>query len=146
MVYIYILFLLALDLTTKHLAVIYQAPRLHFNKNFVMGLSFEPYLGPGLNNVIKLGFPVLIFPVMVYAVVKSIPHKIYQNLVLSFFCAGAIGNYIGRFSDRGVVDFLPTPGMWSYTNNFADYYGWIAMSTWFIYIYHYEIKTEVVSN
>lgn len=114
------LVLLFLDLGTKALAEAFLTSEgsffiLHYNPNIAMGIQ--------VNDFVKFILPILGFPIILFmSKVFSNPNS--KAWYLSLVIAGATGNFIGRFNEEGVVDFIN----FSFAIcNLADIYLWIAV-------------------
>lgn len=120
--------LLGLDLGTKALAFLIEPNNsffnLVYNKNMVFGLE--------LSNWMKFGAPLLILP-WFFVMASFITNKEYKSNYLQIVMAAVLGNYICRFFDCGVVDFIVVGNV---TANLADIYGWLS--------YAYFIKIVVI--
>lgn len=120
--------LLGLDLITKAIAFM-VAPdnslfRLVYNKNMVFGLEF--------NNFVKFGMPLMILPLFL-VMASVITNETEKSNYLQIVMAAVLGNYVCRFFDCGVIDFINIGNM---TANLADVYGWVS--------YAYFVKVVIV--
>lgn len=119
--------LLGLDLGTKALAFMIEPHNsffhLVYNKNMVFGLE--------LNNMMKFGVPLLILPLFL-VMASFISNKEQKSNYLQIVAAAVFGNYICRFFDCGVVDFIVLGNV---NANLADIYAWLS--------YAYFIKVVV---
>lgn len=68
---------------------------------------------------VKFVLPLLVLPIPYISLRFS---GIQAPKILSLVYAGMMGNYLGRFSDQGVVDFI---NFQAFICNFADIYLWI---------------------
>ena len=139
MVYIFTLIFLALDLGSKALAEA-LAPnnmffKLHYNPNMALSIPAHDF--------IKLGLPLFLMPLL-FILSKNIKNEKLRPWFLSLSLAGAVGNYIGRFSDKGVVDFI---NMGLFVCNLADVFLNVAMIIVLISQYQeYVSKREKITN
>lgn len=120
--------LLGFDLITKLIAYVIEPNnslfRLVYNKNMVFGLE--------LNNFMKFGAPLMILPVF-FVMALFIENKTQKSTYLQIVFAALLGNYICRFFDSGVIDFIVLGNL---TANFADSYAWISYG-YFAYVVVY---------
>ena len=124
--------LLALDVTTKALAVSYLAPQyvphevlgdavqltLAFNQGASFGIEVGPY-----SRAVFIGLAVVALVLLARLYRAAAPDDRVRAAALALICAGASGNLLDRLrSVRGVVDFIDigVAGMRFYTFNVAD--------------------------
>ena len=62
----------------------------------------------------------MVVPIIIYSGLQ-IKNAAYRKMFFILFWSGAIGNYVGRFSEKGVIDFIHFP-FTSYYFNLADVY------------------------
>lgn len=88
---------LAIDLLSKEVAEIYFSKWVIYNKNLSLGLDLGWFA--------KFVLPLLIIWIPLYFF-RMVENQDKRSFLTSLFIGGAIGNYIGRFSGQGVVDFI----------------------------------------
>lgn len=118
----YFWFFLALDLLTK-LAAVMVAPAneflfLAYNPNAVMGLE--------VSWVVKFIIPIILFPVPFF--MYKLSKQQIPQWSLGLVYAGLMGNYMGRFSENGVVDFINCQ---VFICNLADIYLWVGVGVFY---------------
>ena len=111
--------LLALDLITKVLAYLINPQnmifKLVYNQNMVFGIE--------MNNFVKFGVPffgLLWFSLFLY----FIETKEQKLTYIQILGAGFVGNYICRFFDSGVIDFIV---FGNYIINVADILTYVSL-------------------
>lgn len=121
------LFFLIADLLSKSFAVI-LAPA-----NSVFSLAYNPNMLLNLEapDFVKFIMPLLILPIPYLSLKLS---GIKSPKVLALVYAGMMGNYLGRFSEQGVVDFI---NFQFFICNFADIYLWIGSIIIFVKMFPY---------
>lgn len=111
----YFILFLFLDTITKALAVYLQPENsvfmLKYNPNMLFSLEASTW--------IKFVLPLLISPAP-FLFYKYLKPPVNQ-VCLSLIYAGMVGNYLGRFSDQGVVDFINCQ---LFVCNLADLFLW----------------------
>lgn len=109
------LFFLLADLVSKSFAVIW-APN-----NSIFTLAYNPNMLLSLQapDFVKFVLPLLVLPIPYLSLKFS---GLNYPKVLALVYAGMMGNYLGRFSEQGVVDFI---NFQLFICNFADIYLWI---------------------
>lgn len=101
--------LLSFDLVTKTISTFFESTV--YNKQMIFNLDF------GLFS--KFVFPCIAIPF--FLLTASYLDKKQKPVYLALFFAGFIGNYIYRFTEMGVPDFIP---MFNSVANIADGYIW----------------------
>ena len=115
----YFILFLILDTITKALAVYIQPENslfiLRYNPNMLFNIEASFW--------IKFVLPLVISPVpyLFYKYFNIVNNK---SMSLPLLYAGMIGNYLGRFSDQGVVDFINCQ---LFVCNLADLYLWVGI-------------------
>jgi len=112
MTMLYIVLFTALDLITKWAWGNYHFTMVVYNPNMAMGFP--------VNHFFKFIFPLMVVPIIIYSGLQ-IKNSAYRKMFFILFWSGAIGNYVGRFSEKGVIDFIHFP-FTSYYFNLADVY------------------------
>lgn len=115
----YFIPLFLIDIFSKLLAEIINPNNgffiLKYNPNMILGLEGNFFL--------QFILPIILLPTP-YLLMKI--SKIHTPFALSLIYAGMLGNYIGRFSDNGVIDFI---NLGFAVCNLADMYLWIGILT-----------------
>ncbi len=115
----YFIPLFLIDIFSKLLAEIINPNNgffiLKYNPNMILGLEGNFFL--------QFILPIILLPIP-YLLMKI--SKIHTPFALSLIYAGMLGNYIGRFSDNGVIDFI---NLGFAVCNLADMYLWIGILT-----------------
>lgn len=121
------LFFLIADLLSKSFAVILTPD------NAVFSLAYNPNMLLSLEapDFVKFIMPLLILPIPYLSLRFS---GINSPKVLALVYAGMMGNYLGRFSEQGVVDFI---NFQLFICNFADIYLWIGTIVIFVKMFPY---------
>ena len=109
------LFFLLADILSKTFAVILTPTNsvftLAYNPNMILSLQAPDF--------VKFILPLLVLPIPYLSLKFS---GLNYPKLLALVYAGMIGNYLGRFSEQGVVDFI---NFQVFICNFADIYLWI---------------------
>lgn len=125
-----IISLILVDQLTKSLAVFFDLRSLHFNGGVAFGYEGNLFL--------KFLFPILILPSF-WIGISRIKDAFLRQWAIVFLISGFLSNYIERFSDQGVVDFLTIPGI-GLIFNIADLYLVVAQL-----IFIYALKDEFLA-
>jgi len=130
--------LLGLDLFTKAIAFMIEPNNsffnLVYNKNMVFGLE--------LSNFMKFGMPLMILPLFLVMGI-FISNKEEKSNYFQIVMAAVLGNYVCRFFDCGVIDFISF-GRW--TINLADIYGWLSYAYFVKVVVFPKIHTFILSK
>lgn len=107
--------LLSLDLLTKTLALVIQPSNswfyLTYNPNMVFNLDFGVF--------VKFALPLMILPL--FLAMGFYLNKNQRSVYFPMVAASFLGNYIGRFTSTGVIDFIQVGNL---NANVADLIGW----------------------
>lgn len=129
--------LLSLDLITKVLAHIIAPTNSLFHLSYNKGMAF----GLDLGFTMKFLVPLMILPV--FLLMGMYLNKAQKSNYYQLVMAGFLGNYICRFTDIGVIDFI---NLQYSIANLADFYGWASYGLFVYYVSQNFNLKEIFMN
>lgn len=124
--------LLSLDFITKQVAEM-LAPK---NDLFYLIYNQNSAFGAELGDFTKFLIPLMFFPALYFSLktleLNRLVNPDQKSMIAAIGGAGLLGNYLGRFSESGVVDFL---NFQFCVANLADIYQWAAYGLVCYYVY-----------
>lgn len=124
--------LLSLDFITK------QVAKMLAPKNDFFYLIYNPNVifGTDMGDLTKLLIPLMILPALYFSLkyieLNRLINPAQKSMIAAIGSAGLLGNYLGRFNEVGVADFL---NFQFCVANLADIYQWAAYGLVCYYVY-----------